>query len=377
MTMTAISAERTAPSIAPLAPRPDQRERWLSHRDPVSFDQAAQSILDAHAADGVRDDIMASEIRSWAFGSRDGSTMELVPVPLPGRPHRDPLALRDLAFGQLCQRVGAPAPYLKSLPAKLQIANVNWGLATKKASAMLRCAGNEVRAIVSDRYAALDDALVLDLVGDTLERAGYRQDTMVRAVAVGPHTVLRITLPGEGRAVRVGDVIEHGIDIANSELGLRSVQVTPTTYRLICTNGMRAWKSDATMRMRHIGDPDRLRAQLADAIPVAFAEARGDLDRWARSVDTLVDNALAEIEDLRGFGLSTGDISAVGRELAGTIGALPESTGQRGVTELLKDAHTSAFDVANAVTAVARGRSTASRLTLEEAGHRYLRRAAA
>ena len=49
----------------------------------------------------------------------------------------------------------------------------------------------------------------------------------LRATAVGPHTVLRITIPNEGVPVKVGDVIEWGIDIANSELGLRSVQVTP------------------------------------------------------------------------------------------------------------------------------------------------------
>ncbi len=133
---------------------------------------------------------------------------------------------------------------------------------------------------MSERYAALDDELVLNMIADCLDRSGYGDDAMVRAISTGPHTVLRVTLPGEGRAVKVGDVIEHGIDIANSELGLRSVQVTPVTYRLVCSNGMRSWKSEATMRMRHVGDPDRLADQLRDAIPVAFAEARGDLDRW-------------------------------------------------------------------------------------------------
>jgi hypothetical protein len=82
-----------------------------------------------------------------------------------------------------------------------------------------------------------------------------RHDAQVRSTVHGPHTVLRITLPTEGVAVRRDDVIEYGLDIGNSEIGLRSMQVTPVTYRLICTNGMRAWRSEAATRLRHAGNP--------------------------------------------------------------------------------------------------------------------------
>jgi hypothetical protein len=198
---------------------------------------------------------------------------------------------------------------------------------------------------------------------------------MVRATAVGPHTVLRITVPNEGVAVRPGDVIEYGLDIGNSELGLRSVQVTPVTYRLICTNGMRAWKSEAALRMRHVGDPDRLHEQLKDAVPVAFAEAKGDIEKWKKSVDVLIDSALDEIESLRGFGLSTGEVQAVGRQLVSDRGALPART--NGIEEFLRGP-TTVFEVANAITSMAREReAVASRLSLEEVGHRYLTRRAA
>jgi hypothetical protein len=285
-----------------------------------------------------------------------------------------PVALRELAFSQLCQRIGVPAGYVRALPAKLQTACMNHGLTQTKQPALLRLAGGEVRALVSDRYAALDDARVLETVGEVLDRAGYLDDARVRASAVGAHTLLRITMPGEGVAVRPGDVIEWGLDIGNSEVGLRSVQVTPVTYRLVCTNGMRAWKSEAALRMRHIGDPKRLHDQLRDAIPVAFAEARGDLDRWRRATDLLIDDALDEIEGLRAFGLSQTEVTAVGRELISTAGLLPANSTAESLADIL-DRPSSAFDIANAITAVARDRAdTASRLTLEEAGHRYLTR---
>ncbi len=291
---TATAAERSAPSTESLVPRPDQLEQWHAFSKPVPFDVAATRILDAHRTDGERDDVVATDLRAWAFGSTDSRTMQLVRVPFAGREVGEPMALREQAFSQLCSRFGAPAPYIRTLPPKLQIACMNYGLARDSSAALLRLAGGEVRAVLSDRYAAADDEMLLDMVSDCLDRTGYRADALVRAAAVGPHTLMRITLPGEGKAVRVGDVIEHGIDIGNSELGLRSVQLTPVTYRLVCTNGMRSWRSEAGVRLRHIGDPSRLHEQLRDAIPVAFAEARGDIERWQRAVDVLLDSALEE-----------------------------------------------------------------------------------
>jgi hypothetical protein len=139
---------------------------------------------------------------------------------------------------------------------------------------------------------------------------------------------------------------------------------------------MRAWKSEASMRMRHVGDPKRLREQLRDAVPVAFAEARGDIEKWRKATDVLIDSALEEIESLRAFGLGIGEVQAVGRELAASGGLLTSSSSAEKVSEALK-VPTTAFDVANAITAVAREKDVAGRLSLEEAGHRYLSRRAA
>jgi hypothetical protein len=350
----------------PLSPRPDQTDRWHSYSETRSFDHAARAVLDAHAHDGERSDVAVTDLRAWAFGSSDACQMELTRVPFAGRITGEPVALREHAFGQLCQKLSTPAPYIRTLPAKLQIACVNYGLTQKRTPALLRMAKGEVRAVLSDRYAAVDDSELLGMVAYCLDSMGLRHEARVRAVATGPHTVLRITLPSDGVPIRVGDVIEHGIDLANSELGLRSVQVTPITYRLICTNGMRSWKSEAAVRMRHIGDPERLHAQLRDAIPVAFAEARGDLELWRRSVDRLVDDALEEIESLRISGLGAGDVQAVGRELALGRG------GEGSFHKILKGQSVAVYDVANAITSVAKSRETSARLTLEEVGHRYL-----
>ena len=365
----------TAPTLVPLHTRRDQPERWIAHHEPIDFEDAVDLVMEAHREDGERDDVAAHDIRTWAFGNAEGS-MAIAPVPLPGRDVGERLPLRELAFSQLCGRIGAPPAYVRTLPAKLQIACMNYGMTREKQSALLRLAGGEVRAVVSDRYAALDDALVLDVVGEVLDRAGYLAECRVRASAVGAHTLLRITMPAESIAVRKNDIIEWGLDIGNSEVGLRSVQVTPVTYRLICTNGCRSWKSEAAMRMRHVGDPKRLMEQLKDAVPVAFAEARGDIEKWRKATEVLIDSALEEIESLRAFGLSSGEVLAVGRALATSNGMLPASSSAEVITNAL-EVPTTAYDVANAVTSVARDRGdVAARLTLEEHAHRYLSRRA-
>ncbi|MFO0692925.1 MAG: DUF932 domain-containing protein [Polyangiales bacterium] len=373
MNATALVPSSSSASPSPsLSPRPDQRERWFPHLRPVSFDEAASDVLALHAADGARSDVVTADLRSWAFGSGDGSIMQLVGVPFFGRQAGPPLALRELAFRQLCDRIDAPATYLRELPAKLQIANVNYGLLKKPQPALLRMAGGDVRAVLSERYAPIDDQVLFELVADALDHAGLRRDAVVRASSVGTSTVLRITLPAEGVAVKRGDVIEYGIDLGNSEVGLRSVQVVPTTYRLLCTNGMRGWQSEAASKFRHIGDPARLRELLRDALPLAFAEARGDLDRWKRSTELVVDSVLAELDAMRASGLSGADAQAVARIHALESGLDVDRLDDQALRDSLRSARATVFDLANGITATAKTRGTTARLGLEEAAHRYL-----
>lgn len=118
---------RDAMPAAPLAARPDQRESWSNFSNPLSFADAASRVLDAHRHDGERRDVAIADLRGWAFGSTDHSTMQLVRIQFPGRAAGEPLALREHAFAQLCQKIQAPAPYISRLPAKLQMACVNVG----------------------------------------------------------------------------------------------------------------------------------------------------------------------------------------------------------------------------------------------------------
>ena len=51
--------------------------------------------------------------------------------------------------------------------------------------------------------------------------------------------------------VTPGDVVQSGICITNSEVGLGSFEASPLVYRLVCSNGMVV--NDAAQKRKHIG----------------------------------------------------------------------------------------------------------------------------
>jgi hypothetical protein len=381
--MTAAMHTPSTPALdltQPLRLAPDQREQWQSFAgDGLTFDEAIEHIFAAAKADGERHDIGIAALSSYAFGPAPDGTAALATIPAPGRERRL-VPLRHHAFGQLCQRVGAPSAYVAKLPAKLQMACLNHGIqrGQEDGGNLLRMAGGEARALLSDRYAALDNELLVDTLRTTLREAGMLADVRVRALATGPTTSLRLTLPGDAiemRSRKVGDVVEHGLDLLNGEIGNRAVNISAMTYRLVCLNGLRTGESSGAARLRHIGDPARLAEAFRDAVPSVLAESQGLRKQMAAAVDRMVDDILGEFEGLSAFGLSRTESRDVARDvMAERAVALPEKTDDWG--DILRAQHdVSAYDIVNGITHVAQNRGTDRRLEMEEAAGRYLRRA--
>lgn len=364
-------------STEPLALHGNQGEHWRDYEaQHLTFDDACEMILASHREDGERQDLGVGDLSTWAFGPTPEGYAAIAPIPMPGRPaHLIPL--REHGFRQLCARINAPPRYIRKLPAKLQIANVNWGLSrTPEKAATLRLADGQARAIVSDRYAALDDEVVLEVLRQTLHSAGMLSDVRVRAISTGITTAMRLTFPtGDDSLTRkVGDVVECGLDFLNGEVGNRVVSLTPVLWRLVCLNGMRRGerKLDEQLRLRHIGAPERLEQAFRDAVPVALQSSAEIRQRMDKAVDRLLDDVLSEFDGLRSFGLSAGEARNVGRQvMAEREVALPEDKKQwRDV--LAEVEGVTVFDVANGITRHAQNYSTDRRLDLEEAGAKYL-----
>jgi hypothetical protein len=372
MTETAGSnGHQTRPNLdASLKIIPDQRAHWTTFREPLPFDDAAKMILDAARADGRREDLGIGDLSTWAFGPMPDGTACMTPIPAPGRPQPF-LPLRKTAFDSLCGRIDAPAEYIKRLPGKFQIALVNHGMRSigdKQVTA--RLAGGQIRGIVSERYAPLDDPFVLEVLHDVLLAAGLLDTMRVRAVATGPTTALRMTLPIEAKPVKVGDVVESGFDLLNGETGLRSLSISASTLVLSCLNGAR--RPENTFAFRHTGDPKRIAEAFKDAIPVVLAGADTMRKQMATAVDRIVENILAEFDGLAAFGLDSPTIKSVAKDvMAGRERALPSDRSDwaaafEGITDM------TSYEVMQGITHAAQSRGVEARLDMELAAGKYL-----
>ena len=62
---------------------------------------------------------------------------------------------------------------------------------------------------------------------------------------------LKVVNPRLEAEVTPGDIVQAGVIISNSEVGLGSVSIQPLVYRLVCKNGMVV--NDAQTRRNHVG----------------------------------------------------------------------------------------------------------------------------
>ena len=174
-------------------------------------------------------------------------------------------SVREHAFGQLCTQIGAPAKYLRQLPTETALQCLNHGIAKFEGSKRtFRMVGQSVRAIVSERYADLDDLPALHMLaeavgGRELYLTGYGQ-------SVGT-TVARFVSPTlfDGPD---GKPLQIGLDFMNSEVGSGTVRLRGCIYRQVCTNGLviELGKGVAS-KWRHIGDSTRLYDAFTNLVP--------------------------------------------------------------------------------------------------------------
>lgn len=238
-------------------------------------DQRFSSLEALHDAVQHHRDV-ATEATSVSFDSLrvDGSGEAPVLIGSAGVPAK----FTHWSFGQLALKVGAPASYLRQLPAALAAENMNHGLrrvATEFAdrndddekTAKLLFAKNgdvTVRAITSDKYTRIWNrditARLLRLTKQHPEwqpapaafdgsRGLYASDQDVFAFLVDNDRRIFESGPGGG--------LGRGFFVSNSEVGASSFVVTTFWYEYICGNH-RVWGAQgvAELRIRHRGNAD-------------------------------------------------------------------------------------------------------------------------
>jgi len=161
--------------------------------------------------------------------------------------------IRETAHEQIAGKLQIPKTYYDRMAAdspELLTTNVNHWLHEEPKRYMVRTMDGQARALLSNRYRPLDN---YDLAQAALPvLAQYRDDGLqIRDCGLTDRRLyIKATVQSLKAEVTVGDVVEAGIVISNSEIGCGSLRVEPMTFRLVCLNGM---ISATSIRQTHLG----------------------------------------------------------------------------------------------------------------------------
>lgn len=218
----------------------------------------------------VRPDAKLGELRERLAGlaceQRDAviSTRELAMAPADGQlmvGGSERYELRRHAFGQLAAKLGIPAPYLRRCDPELRSRNVNRWLREADRDLLLRLEGSEVRAVLSATYRPINHGEILAWLESRLG-----QNTPVRFELTDGFLDLQVIGPADSSSGR--DVLNRGLHLRNSEVGLARVSISAMVYRVICLNGLVMGGGRWAFTRRHVGH-----GELADNVRRAFDHA--------------------------------------------------------------------------------------------------------
>ena len=166
----------------------------------------------------------------------------------------DPInfSMSNLFERQLGASLGIPAKYYDKMRAEhpeLLAFNLNAWFDKTPSKHTIRTLDGNARAFLSDRYRRIDN---YDIAQATLPVIGEMPDARVESCEITENRMyLKVVNPRLTAEVIKGDVVQAGIIISNSEVGLGSVTVMPLVFRLVCLNGMVV--NDLGKRKYHVG----------------------------------------------------------------------------------------------------------------------------
>ena len=286
--------------------------------------------------------------------------------------------INDIAHRQIGQTLKIPALYYDRMRMEypeLLAQNVNgWFARTPDMKRMLRTMDGTARALLSDRYRRIDNfevaSAVLPIIssmdGASVESCELTESRMY----------LKVVNPRVTAEVKKGDIVQAGIIISNSEVGMGSVNVSPLVYRLVCSNGMIA--QDGAVRKYHVGraneggeDFSIYRNETIEADDKAF------LMKLEDSVKAAVNQArfAAIVDKMREATEATMEAKVVPQvvELASKEYGITEAEGKGILGHLIAGGDLSLYGLANAVTRQAQDVESYDRSTeLEATGYKII-----
>lgn len=288
--------------------------------------------------------------------------------------------LRKLAHEQIATYVDIPRDYyfrtLSRFP-QLLATDVNAWLHEQKDrkgnpdARMIRVLDGEIRANLSRQYRPIENFDLAEMAITEARNFGGDLE-LVSADVTETKLYLKFVFHSKRAEIKVGDIVEAGVIVRNSEVGLGSIAIDPFIHRLICTNGMIS--PIRGLRKSHVG---KAWVELDEAYVVYSDDTRKADDRalLMKARDVFRSSLNGDLFDQH-VKLLTG---ATEQKIEGSVeGAVTVVAKRFGMNEteraavlrnLIEGGDTSRYGLAQAVTAVANSHESYDRATeLEAAG---------
>lgn len=282
--------------------------------------------------------------------------------------------LNDHTLGQISTDLGIPKRYfdrMRSDAPDLFRSNVHHWLHYEPNRRMIRGLRNDTgvatgRAWLSDRYRRLDN---IEIVKHLLPE--FRNLTTPvqfhNAAITDSKLYIRAVFPRMLKEVKVGDAVQWGVQISNSEVGAGTLAIENFVLRLVCLNGMVTTK---VMKTRHAGrrieDDGILSDEALRADDTAFWLVARDMLRASLS-ETAFESVVASLRDTMEGAQIVRPIKAA-EKLASTL-SLTDEEMEAMLSNLTLGGDMSRWGALNAVTATAKTADTFDRqVEMEEMG---------
>lgn len=175
--------------------------------------------------------------------------------------------INDHSHRQIASRLDIPSKYynrMRKQAPEIYTRSVNHWLHDRPERRLVRTLGGDVRAFLSDRYQRIENEQIAEVVLPIL--ADIPDVQFVSTAVTETRMYIKAVTPRIQADVSIGDTVQAGLAISNSEVGAGAVKIEPLVYRLVCNNGLVL--NDATMRANHvgsrIGDQDKIAHLLSD-----------------------------------------------------------------------------------------------------------------
>ena len=281
------------------------------------------------------------------------------------------LGINEIAHDQIGTALGIPSKYYDKMRKEnpsLLATNVNSWFNQDPKMRMVRTLDGTARAFLSDKYRRIDNFEVAQTV---LPIIADMPDARIESCEITDSRMyIKVVNPRLTTEITKGDIVQSGILITNSEVGMGSLTVQPLVYRLVCTNGMVV--NDAKMRKYHVG-----RGNQADEDFTLYADETLKADDHALmlkvqdTVRAVVDQArFDKVVDMmrkaKDAKIVTTNIPQM-VELAGTDFGFSKQEGTSILDYLIRGGDLTLYGMANAVTRAAQDVESYDRSTAMEA----------